>query len=141
MMNEAENDQSSTTSSQPSLIYQAAKLRIDDTRAFAYDQGADVILIEEHSCCNCTQPHKAGMNLVPPREHYDEEVAEIESLPSDEEDQDHHVQDGGHLSTTPDKGIQTRKMTSMASYNYPNTVYPSEDDVHRSAGQAKQILV
>ncbi len=54
------------------------------------------------------------MDPVPPMEQYDEEVAENESLPSDEEDQDYHVPDGGHLSTTPDKRIKTIKMTSMA---------------------------
>jgi hypothetical protein len=87
MINEAENNRSSTTSSQPSRIGQAAKLRIDDTRACAYDQDAEAFLMEEYTCGNCIQPHKAGMDLVPPTEHYYEEVAENESLPSDGFDQ------------------------------------------------------
>ncbi len=43
MLYEAENDQSLTTSSQPSLIGQAAKLRIDGTRARAYDQQRSIL--------------------------------------------------------------------------------------------------
>ncbi len=97
MMNEAENDRSSTTSSQPSLVGQAAKLHIDDTRHVHMTKmlmlslwrsilAATVILMEEHTCCNCTQPHKAGMDLVLPTEQYNAEVAENESLPLDEGD-------------------------------------------------------
>ncbi len=65
--------------------------------------------MEEHTCGNCTLPHKACMDLVQPMEHYYGVVAGNESLPSDEEDQDHHMQNGGHLSTTPDKRNQTQE--------------------------------
>ncbi len=58
--------------------------------------------------------------------------------PSDEEDQDHHVPDVEHLSTTPDKGIKAKKMTHMSSHNYPDTVYPNNNDFHGSAVPAKQ---
>ncbi len=91
-MLEAENDPSSTFSSQPSLVGQAVTLdiQVDEPCIYAVSccGTASTIIMEEHpNVARIRSRKEAGADPVAlVTKHYDEEIAENESFTSDEED-------------------------------------------------------
>jgi hypothetical protein len=119
-MLEAENDSSSTFSSQPSLVCQAVSLDIDEPciHAVYCCITASTIIMEEHpNAAHIRSRKEAGADPVALTKHYDEKIAQNESFTSDEEDYHPVGREERRLSTTvtPDK-ICTRLVIRMDSY-------------------------
>jgi hypothetical protein len=90
-MIEAENNPSSTFSSQPSLVGQAVTLDTDEPCIYAvYGCGAASTIImdsEEHPTAASIRSRKeAGADPAALTKHYDQEITENKSFTSDKED-------------------------------------------------------